>query len=98
MRRAVRFLRKPARAIDRFLQPRLTMFTEGRLAQLAVAFGSLLISALIPFMELVPFSANLARRRLYCFRLVIDHTGWTVALLAFATTGGAMALLGFTLL
>ncbi|MCA1765411.1 MAG: exopolysaccharide biosynthesis protein, partial [Desulfobulbaceae bacterium] len=57
--KAIKWLRIPAGYLDRFLRNRLDIFT-GALAVRLIAFFCVLIAVLTPFLELVPFSANLA--------------------------------------
>jgi hypothetical protein len=85
MERAVRKLRKPARFVDRFLRHRFEALTQGRMAKLILAV-SLLISAATPFMELVPFSANLAGAALTAFGLALIAKDGVFALVAYALT------------
>ena len=57
--RAIAFLKRPARWVDRLLRHRLTFLTEG----LAVRFNALvclLIAATMPPLELVPFGNSIA--------------------------------------
>lgn len=86
--RAVAKLRKPARFIDRFLRHRLELLTEGRMAQVILAV-SLLISMATPFMELVPFSANIAGAALTAFGLALIAKDGVFALIAYAVTAMA---------
>jgi len=67
---AVNNLRKPARFIDRFLRHRLERLTRGGMAQLILAV-CILTSCATPFMELVPFSANVAGAALTAFGLAL---------------------------
>lgn len=57
--RAIAFLKRPARWVDRLLRHRLTFLTEG----LAVRFNALvclLIAATMPPLELIPFGNSIA--------------------------------------
>jgi hypothetical protein len=82
---AVGKLRKPARFVDRFLHHRIQWLTEGRMAQ-AILAVSLVISAATPFMELVPFSANVAGAALTAFGLALIAGDGLFALVAYAFT------------
>lgn len=82
--KALRWMRKPARWIDRLLRPRLTRLTRPP-AHLLVALTCLLIALAMPPMEVVPFSANGAGIALTLFGLGL------------VANDGLMALLGYTL-
>lgn len=82
--------RKPARWIDKVLRPRLTILTR-RTGLYLVALVSVAVCAVVPAMEFIPFSANLAGLVLTAFGLaLIAHDG-LVAAVAFALTGGTIA-------
>jgi hypothetical protein len=57
MTKLIGWLERPARFIDRFLRPRLSMFVEG-FAVRVIATVSLLNSLAMPLMEVIPFSAS----------------------------------------
>jgi hypothetical protein len=83
--RAVKKLRKPARFIDRFLRHRLDWLTKGGMAQLILAV-CILTSCATPFMELVPFSANVAGAALTAFGLALIANDGVFALVGYAIT------------
>ncbi|MFO7605976.1 MAG: exopolysaccharide biosynthesis protein [Desulfurivibrionaceae bacterium] len=88
--KAVKWLRIPAGYLDRFLRNRLGIFT-GALAVRLIAFFCILIAVLTPFLELVPFSANLAGGAMIVFGAALVAEDGFLALLAFilaATTLG----------
>lgn len=91
--RALDWMSRPARFIDRFLRPRLTALTH-RAGVYAVAVACVLVAAAMPIAELVPFSANGVGVVLTSFGLaLIAHDGLLV-LIAFAVltaTTGAVA-------
>ena len=91
-RRALAWLRKPARFGDRFVRPRLIALTTGAAVKV-IALGCIAVAVAMPFMEVVPFSANLAGIALTAFGLaVIAHDG-LLALVAFAATvAGAVVI------
>lgn len=91
VRKAVSKVRKPARAVDRVLRPRLTALVRGPGAY-AVAAACVLIALALPPMELIPFSANLAGAALTGFGLALIARDGLVAALAFAFTGGVAAV------
>jgi hypothetical protein len=89
--RAVDKLRKPARFVDRYLRPRLVSLTEGVLGKLILAV-SLLISAATPFMEFVPFSANVAGAALTAFGLALLAKDGVFALVAYVFTAATASV------
>lgn len=83
--KALEWLRPPASFIDRWIQPRLTLFIHG-ISIYFIAFICLIIAIGLPFMEFVPFSASAAGAILAAFGLaLIAHDG-LLALLAFVLT------------
>lgn len=84
--------RRPAKFVDRILQPRLPLFITGP-AGYAVAAVCLLISIMLPPMELIPFSANIAGAALTLFGLAYVGRDGLVALLAFGFTLAGVAAL-----
>lgn len=91
--KALDFLRKPARWIDRFIHPRLEMLTTG-MAVYAVAVACAIIALLMPPLELVPFANTTTGIALSIFGLaLISHDGFLVLLgygFFFATLGLAV--------
>jgi hypothetical protein len=84
------WLERPARVIDRFLRPRLSMFVEG-CAVRVIATVSLLISLAMPVMEVIPLSASGAGAALTAFGLASIARDGLMALFALVftvTTGG----------
>lgn len=91
--RALGWLRRPARAVDRLLRPRLQIFVGGA-GGYAVAIVCLLVALAMPPMEFIPFSANGAGLALTAFGLGLIARDGLLALLAFivvAATAGAIA-------
>lgn len=89
--KALGWLRRPARFVDRLLRPRLQPLA-GHAALHAMALASLLIGVAMPAMELIPFSANGAGAALTAFGLALIARDGLVALLGFvftAVTAGA---------
>lgn len=85
LRTSLDWLDRPAQFVDRWLQPRLTMFTH-RTAMHPIAVACILIAAVMPLLEFIPFSANLAGAALTAFGLsLIAHDG-LLALFAFGFT------------
>src|SRR5688500_8708953 len=96
-RRALAWLRKPARFGDRLVRPRLTALA-GDAAVKAIAVGCIVVALAMPVMEVVPFSANLAGIALTAFGLaVIAHDG-LLALVALAATAAGVVVIASQLL
>jgi len=88
---------RPAHFIDRWLQPRLQSFTH-RAATYPIAIACLFVAALMPVMEVIPFSVSLAGAALTAFGLsLIAHDG-LLALCAFGITFLAFGVIVFNLL
>lgn len=81
---ALRFLRPPARLVDRVLKPRLILLTQGIGTRL-IALACLLLALLMPPMEMVPFTTSIVAGVISVFAL------------ALASNDGLMALLGYGL-
>jgi hypothetical protein len=96
-RRALAWLRKPARFGDRLVRPRLSALTSDAAVKV-IAVGCIVVALAMPVMEVVPFSANLAGVALTAFGLaVIAHDG-LLALIAFAATAAGVFVLASQLL
>jgi len=94
--RAVAWLRRPARTVDRLLKPRLTRLA-GRTGRRAIAVACIAIAALMPPMEFVPFSANGAGIALAAFGLGMIARDGLLAGLAFTVTLATFAAVGYAL-
>lgn len=81
----VDWLRRPARFIDGFMKPRLTRFSTG-FATYVIAGTCILIAAVMPLMEMVPFSAVGAGAALAVFGLSLITRDGLLSLIAFAVT------------
>lgn len=93
---ALDWMDRPAHVIDRWLQPRLRAFTH-RAATYPIAIACLFVAAVMPVLEVIPFSANLAGAALTAFGLsLIAHDG-LLALFAFGFTLLAFGVLVFNL-
>lgn len=95
--KALGWLRRPARFVDRLLRSRLTIFTQGA-GIYAIAVGCIVIAAAMPAMELVPFSANGAGAALTAFGLSLLADDGLLALLAFVFTAATLGLAVYHLL
>lgn len=85
VRKAVTWLRPAARFIDRWLRPRLPAFIKGFSIYL-ISLVCAVIAAVMPMMELVPFSAHGAGVALTAFGLALISRDGLLALLAFLVT------------
>ena len=89
--KALRWLRRPARFLDRITRPRLTVLVHGP-GVYAIAIVCIIVALATPAMEFIPFSANGAGAALIAFGLsLIVHDG-LVALIAFVITATAFGL------
>lgn len=95
--KALRWLRSPARIIDRMIRPRLTVLTK-RPVTYGIALACIIIAIAMPAMEVVLFVANGAGAALAAFGLsLIAHDG-LLALIAFILTAITVGLVVYTLL
>lgn len=83
VRRLVRWLRRPARFMDRWTRPRLTWAIRHG-GFLVIAIAVIAVSMATPLMEVVPFSANLAGLVITAFGLALVSRDGLLALLASA--------------
>lgn len=88
---ALNFMLKPARVTDRVLAQRLDLFASG-LAVQVVALAVLSISAVMPLLELIPLSANLAGLALCAFGAALIVRDGLFALISLALTVGVFAI------
>tara|TARA_R110000850_G_scaffold112512_3_gene226504 strand:- start:885 stop:1484 length:600 start_codon:yes stop_codon:yes gene_type:complete len=86
LNKAVELSRKPARFVDRLVKPRLTFLIRGYIPARLVALCSIGIALMMPAMEFIPFSANLAGAVLTFLGLALVARDGVLALLAFALT------------
>ncbi len=85
LKKGLKWVRKPAQFIDRYVKQRLNKFTTGT-ATYVIAIVCMIIALAMPVMELVPFSANGAGLALTAFGLsIIGHDG-LLAIIAFSFT------------
>jgi hypothetical protein len=90
---AVRFLRRPAAAVDRLLRPRLA-FAVSHLGLGVILVLSVAMSLAMPVLEFLPFSSSVAGAAMACFGLaLIAHDG----LLALLAIGGVASGCGILL-
>lgn len=82
LNKALHRLQRFAGWVDRLLRPRLAILVEGA-ATRAIAACCLAIAVVMPVMELVPFSANIAGAALTAFGLALIARDGLLALVAF---------------
>ena len=97
LHKAVRWMQKPAGFVDRLLQPRLGFMVEGAMSYV-IALLCLGIAFMMPAMELVPFSANLAGVALTAFGLALIARDGVLALIALVFTASIIAVVVSALL
>lgn len=95
--KALDWMERPAQFIDRWLRPRLRLLTR-RVATYFIAIACLFVAALMPIMEVIPFSANLAGAGLTAFGLSLMTNDGLLALLAFGCTLTAFGLIVYNFL
>lgn len=95
--KALGWLRRPARFVDRLLRPRLTVLTRP-MGAYVIAFICLQLAVIMPFMEIVPFSANAAGVVLTAFGLALIADDGVFALIAYAALSLSLGLAVYTLL
>lgn len=83
--KAVQWARPPARFVDRFLRKRLPVLTYGAGA-FAIALCCIAIALIMPLMEFVPFTANVAGFALTLFGLSLMARDGVLAIVAFTLT------------
>src|SRR5699024_8943522 len=94
---ALGWLRSPAGFLDRWLHPRLTIFVKG-VAMYIIAAVCVAIAIVMPAMEFIPFSANVAGVALTAFGLSLITSDGILALLAFIFSAGTFGLVIYSLL
>lgn len=94
---SLEWLLRPAEFIDGWLQPRLTVFTS-ETATYPIAISCLFIAAVMPIMEVIPFSANLAGAALTAFGLALIAYDGLLALFAFGFTALSFGVVGYSFL
>lgn len=91
VQKAVGWLRRPARWVDGWSRPRLTWAVRGA-GMASIAVGCILVSALTPLMEVVPFSAGLAGLVITAFGVALIAQDGLIALISMVTAVGTVVL------
>lgn len=94
---ALNFMLRPARFTDRFLFHRLAVFT-GNAFTLVAAFAALAVGLVMPLLELIPFSANLAGLAFVTFGTALVVRDGLFALISLVLTGTVFVLISHWLL
>lgn len=95
--KGLKWMRKPARFLDRLLSPRLTWMVKGPGLGL-IALICFMIGLMLPPMEFVPFSANGAGVALTIFGLSLVAKDGLAALIGIGVTAGTATLVTMGLL
>lgn len=85
LEKALKWLRPPARYIDRLLRPRLAFMLQGP-GIYAIALICTMMAVTMPFMEVVPFSVNGVGAALATFGVAMIANDGLVVLIAFTFT------------
>jgi hypothetical protein len=94
--KALDWLRRPARFLDRWTRPRLSLLIRDA-GLYVIAIACLAIAAVMPIMETIPFSANIAGAALTAFGLALIARDGLLALFALAFTAGTLAVVVYSL-
>jgi hypothetical protein len=92
VKRAIRWLRRPAAFVDDHTHRRLTWAVK-HASMYVIAATCILIAAMTPFLELIPFSAILAGAAIANFGLALLAHDGLIALLAITFSLGTMLML-----
>lgn len=88
--KALDWMHKPARFVDRFLHARWTWLVDNGASRYLIAAMSLLISLMLPVMEFIPFSATIGGAALVCFGLALVVRDGLLVVISMLFTGGAL--------
>lgn len=92
--KGLEWLRPVARFLDRFIRPRLSVLIHNG-GQYVIAFVCICVAAVMPIMELIPFSANLAGIVLTIFGLSLTARDGLLALIALGLIAMAAGIVGY---
>lgn len=96
LNRVLDWLKKPSRFLDKVFYARLEKIT-GREGTVIIGIACVIIALILPLLEFIPFSANLAGIALTMFGLALIARDGYLALFALASTGGAIWIVISTL-
>jgi hypothetical protein len=91
-RKAVKYTRPVARFVDRLVNPRLTMLTNGA-AMYIVAAVCVMLAVIAPLLELLPFAITVVGGAISAFGLAITAEDGVLAIIAFIFCIGAAVLI-----
>ena len=91
LHKALTWMKKPAGFVDRLLKPRLSFLVEGAMSHV-IALLCMGVALVMPIMEVVPFSANLAGAALTGFGLALIARDGLLAIIAMVFTGSIAAV------
>lgn len=97
VKKAIKWMRKPARFADRWSKHRYEWIVTQAGAYL-IALLCLTISLITPILELIPFSANLAGIAITAFGLALIRTDGLIAIVAVLFSGTAIGLVLYQLI
>jgi hypothetical protein len=97
MSRILDRLEKPSRIIDKLFYARLEFIT-GREGVVVIGIACVIIALILPLLEFIPFSANLAGIALTMFGLALIARDGYLALFALACTAGSIWIVIATIL
>ncbi|MBL37202.1 MAG: exopolysaccharide biosynthesis protein [Xanthomonadales bacterium] len=90
-------LQRPARVADRLIRRRLEVFISP-VATRVIAAASLCVALVMPVLELIPFSANLAGVALFAFGISLIARDGLFALISLVVSPVALGLVGWWLI
>jgi hypothetical protein len=96
LHKAIAVLRRPARFVDRFIRPRLTMLTHGP-ATIVIGITCMLLAVTVPFIELMPFAGLVPAAAFTAFGLALTAHDGLLGAVAFALTCATFFLLAMIL-
>jgi hypothetical protein len=93
LHKAIGHLERPAAFLDRLFKPRLQVLATPPGSHV-VGATALLVAAVMPLLEFIPFSATVAGAALTTFGLSLITRDGYMAVISLMTTAGVIALLG----
>ncbi|MEX0772776.1 MAG: exopolysaccharide biosynthesis protein [Balneolales bacterium] len=96
LHKALKWLHRPGRFIDRLLKPRLTIFVQGA-GIFFIGVACTIVALVMPLMEFIPFSANIAGVALTAFGLSLITRDGFLALLALLFTFSSIGVVVFNI-